>query len=120
MIQLNSNLSIIDNSGAKRIKCIKILGGSFNGTIGNEIIAAVQKSLPNRKIKQGDVVNSLIVRLAKEKKRKDGSTLKFFENSAILLNQKGVPQGTRIFGPIPKELRKKKFMKVVSLAQGVI
>jgi large subunit ribosomal protein L14 len=120
MIQLNSNLSVIDNSGAKKVKCIKILGGSFNGSLGDKIVVAIQNVLPNRKVKEGDVAQSLVVRLRKESKRKDGTSLKFFENSAILLNQKGIPQGTRIFGPVPRELRKKKFMKVVSIAQGVI
>ena len=120
MIQLNSFLSVIDNSGAKKVKCLKILGGSFNGSLGDGIVVAIQKVIPNRKVKRGDVIQSLIVRLRKETKRKDGTTLKFFDNSAVLLNQKGVPQGTRIFGPVPRELRKKKYMKVVSIAQGVI
>ena len=120
MIQLNTNLSIIDNSGAKNVKCIKILGGSFKGSLGDRIVVAIQNVLPNRKVKSGDVSQSLVVRLKKEKKRKDGTTINFFENSAILLNQKGSPQGTRIFGTVPRELRKKKFMKVVSIAQGVI
>ena len=120
MIQLNSFLSVIDNSGAKKVKCIKILGGSFSGSLGDKIVVATQKVVPNRKVKQGEVMQSLIVRLRKETKRKDGSTLKFFDNAAVLLNQKGIPQGTRIFGPVPRELRKKKYMKVVSIAQGII
>ena len=120
MIQLNSFLSVIDNSGVKQVKCIKILGGSFNGSIGYKIVIATLKVVPNRKVKQGDVMQSLIVRLRKETKRKDGSTIKFFDNSAVLLNQKGMPQGTRIFGPVPRELRSSKNMKVISIAQGII
>jgi large subunit ribosomal protein L14 len=120
MIQLNSNLSVIDNSGAREAKCIKILGGSFSGSLGDNIVVALQKVAPNRKVKSGDVAQSLVVRVCKETKRKDGTTLKFFKNSAILLNQKKLPVGTRIFGPVPRELRTKKFMKVISIAQGII
>ena len=120
MIQLNTHLSIIDNSGVKQVKCIKILNGSFNGTLGDKIVVSVQKTTPNRKIKSGDVLQSLVVRLKKEKLRNDGSTIKFSTNSAVLLNTKNLPVGTRIFGPIPRELRQKKYMKVVSIAQGII
>jgi large subunit ribosomal protein L14 len=121
MIQSNSFLSVIDNSGVKQIKCIKILGGSFNnGLIGSIIKVAVQKVLPNRKIKAGEVVNALILRLKKTHRRKDGMYIKFFSNDAILLNTKQLPIATRIFGPIPRELRQKKYMKVVSIAQGII
>ncbi len=120
MIQLNSNLSVIDNSSAREVKCIKILGGSFSGSLGDRIVVALQKVTPNRKLKSGEVAKSLVVRLRKETKRKDGTTLKFFSNSAILLNQKDLPLGTRIFGPVPRELRTKKFMKVISIAQGII
>ena len=120
MIQLNSNLGVIDNSGAKRVKCIKILGGSFVGSLGDTIVVATQKVAPNRKIKSGEVLKSLIVRQRKEKLRKDGSTLKFSENSAVILNDKELPIGTRIFGPVPRELRSSKNMKVISIAQGII
>jgi len=121
MIQSNSFLSVTDNSGVKQIKCIKVLEGSLNnGSVGSLIKGAVQKVLPNRKIKAGDVVDALIIRLKKEKSRKDGTYLKFFSNEAILLNSKQLPLGTRIFGPIPRELRQKKLMKVVSIAQGII
>jgi large subunit ribosomal protein L14 len=120
MIQLNTNLSVIDNSGAKKVKCIKILGGSFVGSLGDTIVVATQKVAPNRKIKAGEVSKSLIVRQKKEVQRKDGSTLKFFENSVIILNDKKLPVGTRIFGPVAKELRSGKNMKVISIAQGII
>lgn len=120
MIQLNTNLSVIDNSGAKKVKCIKILGGSFVGSLGDIIVVATQKVAPNRKIKAGEVSKSLIVRQKKETLRKDGSTLKFFENSSIILNDKLLPVGTRIFGPVARELRSSKNMKVISIAQGII
>jgi len=120
MIQLNSNLSVIDNSGAKKVKCIKILGGSFVGSIGDTIVVATQKVAPNRKIKAGEVAKSIIVRQRKETPRKDGSTLKFYENSAIILNDKHLPVGTRIFGPVPRELRSSNNMKIISIAQGII
>jgi large subunit ribosomal protein L14 len=120
MIQLNTHLSIIDNSGAKIAKCIKILGGSYKGCIGNTIVIAIQKAAAGRKIKSGEVYRSLVVRQKKEMSRIDGSTLSFFENSSIILNNKNIPMGTRIFGPIPKEFRKKRFMKVLSIAQGVV
>jgi len=120
MIQLNSNLNVIDNSGVKKVKCIKIAGGSFTGFIGDKITIAVQKVIPNRKIKSGEVLKSLILHTKKETQRKDGSTLKFFSNSVALLNTKDLPLGTRIFGPVSKELRKRKHMKVVSIAQGII
>jgi large subunit ribosomal protein L14 len=120
MIQLNTLLSVIDNSGAKTSKCIKILGGSTVGFIGDISIVAIQKVLANRKIKSGEVCRSLIVRQKKEKQRKDNSTLSFTSNSIILLNNKNMPLGTRIFGLISRDLRKKKFMKILSIAQGVI
>lgn len=120
MIQLNTNLVVNDNSGVKKVKCIKIIGGSFVGLLGNRITVAVQKVAPNRKIKTGDVVSSLIIGLKKNHSRKDGSALKFFKNTTILLNTKNLPIATRIFGPIPRELRQEKNMKVVSIAQGII
>ena len=120
MIQLNTLLSVVDNSGAKTGKCIKILGGTFTGSIGNITVVAIQKVLANKKIKAGEVHKSLIVRQKKEIQRKDSSTLSFFTNSIILLNTKNMPVATRIFGLIPRELRKKKFMKVLSMGQGVI
>jgi|TARA_B100000683_G_C12082011_1_gene387288 large subunit ribosomal protein L14 len=120
MIQLNTLLSVVDNSGAKTGKCIKILGGTFTGSVGNTIVVAIQKVLANRKIKAGEVHKSLVVRQKKEIQRKDSSTLSFSTNSIILLNTKNMPVATRIFGLIPRELRRKKFMKVLSMAQGVI
>lgn len=120
MIQLNTNLSVIDNSGAKNVKCVKILGGSFVGGLSDIIVVAIQKVTPNRKIKSGEVTKSIIVRQRKEFRRKDGSTLKFFENSAVILNDKLLPVGTRIFGPVPRELRSSRNMKIISISQGII
>jgi large subunit ribosomal protein L14 len=120
MIQLNSTLSVIDNSGAKLVKCIKILQGASVAKLGDEIIVAVQKAAPNKKIKKGEVGKSLIVRVKKELKRKDGSTLNFSENAVIMLNKKNMPQGSRILGLVPLELRQRKNMKIISIAQGVI
>lgn len=120
MIQLNTKLFINDNSGVKKVKCIKITGGSFVGSLGSKITVAVHKVVPNRKIKAGDVTSSLVIGLKKNLQRKDGSSLNFFRNTAILLNSKNLPVATRIFGPIPRELRQEKNMKVVSIAQGII
>merc|ERR1711865_371490 len=120
MIQLNTILTAVDNSGAKSVKCIKILGGSFCGRVGDIMMVAVQKALSQRKVRSGEVHRSLIVRTKKELHRKDGSTLNFFTNSAIILNDKNIPQSTRILGPIPRELRQQKFMKVLSIAQGTL
>jgi len=120
MIQLNSVIPIIDNSGAKSVKCIKILKESSFAGLGDTILVALQKVTPNKKVKKGEVSKSLIIGLKKEIKREDGRTLKFSENAAILLNKKDMPQGSRILGLVPLELRKKKHMKLISIAQGVI
>jgi large subunit ribosomal protein L14 len=120
MIQLNSNLLVADNSGAKIVKCIKVFNSSTAARIGDKIVVAVQKALPNKKLKAGEVGYSLIIRTKKETKRKDGVTIKFSDNSVIMLNKKEVPQASRIFGPVPVELRHKKNMKIMSIAQGVI
>ena len=120
MIQLNTRLRVSDNSGAKDVKCIKITGGSFSGSIGDRIMVATQKVLPGRKLRSGEVFPSIIVRQAKEFKRRDGTSIKFYENSAVLLTTKGLPLGTRIFGPVPKELRAKNYMKIVAISQGII
>lgn len=120
MIQLNSNLHIADNSGAKIVKCIKVFNTSKAAKIGDKIVVAVQKASPNKKIKSGEVGYSLIIRCKKETKRKDGVTVKFSDNSAIMLTKKETPIASRIFGPVPQELRSKKNMKIMSIAQGVI
>ena len=122
MIQLRTVLNVADNSGAKKILCIQVKGGSFHkvGTVGDVIVAAVREAAPNGNIKKGDVVKAVIVRTKKEIRRVDGSYVKFDENSAVIINQYNEPVGTRIFGPVARELRAKKFMKIVSLAPEVV
>ena len=120
MIQLNSKLIVLDNSGAKIVKCIKITKGSTVGTVGDIIVVAVQKAVPNKKIKAGDVTRALIVCLKKEIIRADGSTLRFSDNYAILLNKKNMPLGTHILGYVSEELRARKYMKVISIAEDTI
>lgn len=121
MIQMQTRLQVADNTGAKEIMCIKVLGGSkrnFAG-VGDLIVASVKRTVPNSRIKKGSVVKAVIVRTAKEKKRADGSSIRFNNNAAIIINQKQEPVGTRVFGPVARELRAKKFMKIVSLAPEV-
>jgi large subunit ribosomal protein L14 len=120
MIQLNTNLAVIDNSGAKQVKCIKVLKGSSVGKLGDKIVVAVQRATPHKKIKAGDVGYSLIVRQKKQIKRKDGSSVHFYQNAAVMLNKKEALQGSRIFGPVPVELRRLKNMKILAIAQGTI
>jgi len=120
MIQLNTLLSVIDNSGAKTSKCIKVMGGSSSGTIGDICVVSTQKVIANRKIQSGEVHRALIVRQKKNKQRKDSSFISFSNSSVVLLNSKNVPIGSRIFGLLPRELRRKKFMKIISLSQGII
>jgi len=120
MIQLNTILNVTDNSGVKTLKCIKIFGGSFIGYIGDIITTSIQKVIPHKKIRSGEVHKALIIRTSKETNRQDGSSIRFFSNSAIILTEKETPYSTRIFGPVPKELRTNKFMKVVSISQGTI
>jgi large subunit ribosomal protein L14 len=122
MIQLKSVLDVADNSGAKRVVCVKVLGGSRRryATIGDVIVVAVREAIPNSKIAKGTVHKAVIVRTAKEVARDDGSTIKFDDNSAVLLNAQQEPIGTRIFGPVARELRSKKFMKIISLAPEVL
>lgn len=122
MIQLKSVLDVADNSGAKRVVCVKVLGGSRRryATIGDVIVVAVREAIPNSKIAKGTVHKAVIVRTAKEVAREDGSTIKFDDNSAVLLNAQQEPIGTRIFGPVARELRSKKFMKIISLAPEVL
>jgi large subunit ribosomal protein L14 len=122
MIQMRSILEVADNSGAKKIGCIKVLGGTRRryATLGDVIVVSVKDALPNSKIRKGDVVRAVIVRTRKEVKRLDGSYIKFDDNSAVLINPQGEPIGTRIFGPVARELRAKRFMKIVSLAPEVL
>ena len=122
MIQMRSILEVADNSGAKRLGCIKVLGGTRRryATLGDIIIVSIKDALPNSKIKKGDVARAVIVRTKKEVKRLDGSYIKFDDNSAVLINPQGDPVGTRIFGPVARELRAKRFMKIISLAPEVL
>ncbi len=122
MIQPETRLSVADNSGAKKLYCIKVLGGSRRryASVGDIIVVSVKEALPNSKVKKGDVMKAVVVRTAKEVGRPDGSFIKFDDNSAVLINAQKEPIGTRIFGPVARELRAKKFMKIVSLAPEVI
>jgi large subunit ribosomal protein L14 len=122
MIQMQTLLDVADNSGAKRLFCIKVLGGSKRkyASIGDIIVASVKEALPNSKVKKGDVVKAVIVRTAKEIGRLDGSYIRFDGNSAVVINNQKEPIGTRIFGPVARELRAKKFMKIISLAPEVL
>jgi large subunit ribosomal protein L14 len=122
MIQQETRLKVADNSGAKEISCIRVLGGTGKkyATVGDVIVASVKDALPDSKVKKGDVVRAVVVRTKKEVRRPDGSYIKFDENSAVLITPQGDPIGTRIFGPVARELRQKNFMKIVSLAPEVL
>ncbi len=122
MIQEETNLIAADNSGAKKIRCIRVLGGSGRryATVGDVIVVAVKTAMPGGAVKKGEVSRAVIVRTAKEYRRKDGSYIRFDENAAVLINQNLEPRGTRIFGPVARELREKQFMKIVSLAPEVL
>jgi len=122
MIQTETRLRIADNSGAKVVSCIKVLGGSKRryAYVGDIIVVAVKEAMPNSKVKKGDVVKAVIVRTAKEISRSDGSHIKFDDNSAVLISPQSEPIGTRIFGPVARELRGKNFMKIISLAPEVL
>jgi len=122
MIQQETRLKVADNSGAKVISCIRVLGGSGKryATVGDVIVASVKDALPDSKVKKGDVVRAVVVRTRKEVRRADGSYIKFDENSAVLITPQGDPIGTRIFGPVARELRAKNFMKIISLAPEVL
>ncbi len=122
MIQEETNLVVADNSGAKRVRCIRVLGGSDRkyASIGDTIVVSVKAALPNGTVKKGEVSRAVIVRTKKEIRRKDGSYIRFDENAAVLINQQNEPRGTRIFGPVARELRDKQFMKIVSLAPEVL
>lgn len=122
MIQLRTVLNVADNSGARKIMCIQVRGGSFRkvGSIGDVIVAAVREATPNGTIKKGDVVKAVIVRTKKEIRRKDGSYVRFDDNAAVVIDANGDPKGTRIFGPVARELRERKYMRIVSLAPEVV
>ena len=122
MIQPETNLLAADNSGAKRLCCIKVLGGSRRryASLGDIIVVSVKEALPNSKVKKGDVMKAVVVRTAKEVARADGTFIKFDDNSAVLINNAREPIGTRIFGPVARELRARNFMKIVSLAPEVL
>ena len=118
MIQMQTMLAVADNSGARKVQCIKVLGGSkcrYAG-LGDVIICSVKEAMPNGAVKKGDVVRCVVVRVKKEVRRADGSYIKFDQNAAVLIDANGAPRGTRIFGPVARELREKKYMKIVSLA----
>ncbi|MBN1282402.1 MAG: 50S ribosomal protein L14 [Proteobacteria bacterium] len=122
MIQQMTELQVADNSGAKLLRCIKVLGGSRRryAGVGDIIVVSIREAMPRAKVKKGDVKRAVIVRTKKEIKRTDGSTIKFDENSAVLISEQGEPIGTRIFGPVARELRARKFVKIISLAPEVL
>jgi large subunit ribosomal protein L14 len=122
MIQMQTNLSVADNSGAKRLRCIKVLGGSRRkyAHIGDIIVGSVKEALPNSKVKKGEVHRAVIVRTVKETPRSDGSYIRFGDNAAVLINEQGQPIGTRVFGPVARELRARSFMRILSLAPEVL
>ena len=122
MIQPQTRLKVADNSGAKEIMCIRVLGGSFrrDASIGDVIVASVKSATPGGTVKKGEVVKAVVVRMRKNKRRPDGSYIKFDDNAAVIINDQKMPRGTRIFGPVARELREKDFMKIVSLAPEVL
>ena len=122
MIQMQSNLEVADNSGAKRVQCIKVLGGSHRKTasIGDIIVVSIKEAIPRGRVKKGDVQRAVIVRTAKDIQREDGTAIRFDTNAAVLINKNNEPIGTRIFGPVTRELRQERFMKIISLAPEVL
>lgn len=122
MIQEETNLVVADNSGAKRVRCIRVLGGSDRryAGLGDLVVVSVKSAIPGAAVKKGDVARAVIVRTTKETRRKDGSFIRFDENAAVLINDQGEPKGTRIFGPVARELRERQYMKIVSLAPEVL
>jgi large subunit ribosomal protein L14 len=122
MIQAESRLKVADNSGARRVLCIKVLGGSKRryARVGDTIVCTVKEAIPNGNVKKGDVVRAVVVRTKKEIRRPDGSYIKFDENAAVIIDNQGNPRGTRIFGPVARELRDRRYMKIVSLAPEVL
>ena len=122
MIQMQTNLDVADNSGARRVMCIKVLGGSKRkyATIGDVIVVSVKEAIPRGRVKKGEVMKAVVVRVRKDIKRPDGSVIRFDRNAAVLISRQGEPIGTRIFGPVTRELRARRFMKIVSLAPEVL
>ena len=122
MIQAETNLSIADNSGARRVQCIKVLGGSKRryASVGDVIVVTVKEAIPRGRVKKGEIVRAVVVRTAKEIRRPDGSAIRFDRNAAVLIDKQGEPIGTRIFGPVTRELRAKRYMKIISLAPEVL
>ncbi len=122
MIQMQSNLDVADNSGAKRVQCIKVLGGAKRkyASVGDIIVVSVKEAIPRGRVKKGDVRKAVIVRTSKEVKRADGTAIRFDKNAAVIINNNNEPVGTRIFGPVVRELRAKNFMKIISLAPEVL
>ena len=122
MIQMQTNLSVADNSGARRVQCIKVLGGAGRryASVGDIIVVSIKEAIPKGRVKKGDVRKAVVVRVAKDIQRADGSVIRFDSNAAVLVNNNGEPIGTRIFGPVPRELRAKNHMKIISLAPEVL
>lgn len=122
MIQMQTNLEVADNSGARRVMCIKVLGGAGRryASVGDVIVVSVKEAIPRGRVKKGDVMKAVVVRTAKDVKRQDGSVIRFDRNAAVLINNQKEPIGTRIFGPVPRELRAKNHMKIISLAPEVL
>jgi large subunit ribosomal protein L14 len=122
MIQMQTNLDVADNSGARRVQCIKVLGGSKRkyASVGDVIVVSVKEAIPRGRVKKGDVRRAVVVRTAKEVRRDDGTAIRFDRNAAVILNNNNEPIGTRIFGPVVRELRAKNFMKIISLAPEVL
>ena len=122
MIQMQTNLDVADNSGARRVMCIKVLGGSKRkyASIGDIIVVSIKEAIPRGRVKKGDVMKAVVVRTAKDIRRPDGSVIRFDNNAAVLIDNKKEPIGTRIFGPVTRELRSEKFMKIISLAPEVL
>ena len=122
MIQMQSNLDVADNSGARRVMCIKVLGGSKRryATVGDIIVVSIKEAIPRGKVKKGDVMKAVVVRVSKDIRRADGSVIRFDNNAAVLVDNKKEPIGTRIFGPVPRELRARNHMKIISLAPEVL
>jgi large subunit ribosomal protein L14 len=122
MIQMQTNLEVADNSGARRVMCIKVLGGAGRryASVGDRIVVSVKEAIPRGRVKKGDVLEAIVVRTNQPIKRRDGSSIRFDRNAAVIVNKQSEPIGTRIFGPVPRELRAKNHMKIISLAPEVI
>ncbi len=122
MIQVETNLHVADNSGARRVQCIKVLGGSKRryASVGDVIVVTVKEAIPRGRVKKGEIQRAVVVRTAKEIKRSDGTSIRFDRNAAVLITPQGEPIGTRIFGPVTRELRAKNYMKIISLAPEVL